>query len=88
MDEELWSRRRGRVRVEWLVAWMKMGAGGGAGGMAEKLGVEKSCWWRGLRAGGREEVIVAWIKSWGWEEVLVARKKKKLGGKRRCLRHG
>ena len=39
MDEELWSRRRGRVLEEVLVAWIKSwGAGGGAGGMDEKLG--------------------------------------------------
>ena len=48
MDEELWSRRRGRVLEEVLeevlVAWIKsLGAGGGAGGMDEKLGCGSRC---------------------------------------------
>ena len=61
MDEELWSRRRGRVLEEVLVAWIKsLGAGGGAGGLDEKLwlrgaagGVDfelvggRRCWWHG-----------------------------------------
>jgi len=32
--------------------------------MDDKLGGKRMCWWPGLRAGGREEVLVAWMKSW------------------------
>ena len=65
----------------------ELGAGGGAGGMDEELG-------------GREEVLVAWMKSWaagggadGMDEELGAGggaggMDEDLGGGRRCCWHG
>ena len=56
-----------------LVVWMNsLGAGGGAGDMDEELGGGRRCWWHGLIGGRCEEVLVAWVKRWGQEEVLVA----------------
>ena len=77
----------------WMKSW---GAGGGAGGMDEKLGGGRRCCWHELRGWRWEEVLVAWVKRWGREEVLVALMKswgavrgaagsdEELGGGRKC----